>query len=134
MEAVDSSLVVQNNNFKNNLRSWYIEMLANNRNSFDKIHNIKIKVENTAGSIAVGIFAPYLLPLVPAVQKGYKALQDAKYNSFKKFTHKKLDIKEQDIKDNPTVEILNNLDDEKVEKLVNTAGNIIMERNGIKRK
>lgn len=74
------------------------------------------------------------MPLVPAVQKGYKALQDAKYNSFKKFTHKKLDIKEQDIKDNPTAEILNDLDDEKVEKLVNTAGNIIMERNGIKRK
>jgi hypothetical protein len=134
MEAVNSSLVVKDNNFKKNLRKWYIENLANNRNSFDKIHNIKIKAENTAGGIAVGIFAPYLLPIVPAVQKGYKALKDTTYNAFKNFTHKKLDIKEQDIKDKPTSEILNELNDEKVEELVNAAGDIIMERNGMLKK
>ena len=135
MESIDSSAIVVVNEkgeerFKDKLRNWYIKHVASNEQTFRKVHDVRTAARNTAGSVALGICCPELLPFVPAIQKGYKAVRDAVYEGGKKVIHKIFNVKEEEIQKNEVPEVLKNISEDEVQKLVETAGDIVVEKTG----
>ena len=117
---------------KEKLRDWYIEKIANNGETFEKIDNISTTVTNAAGSVALSVFAPQLIPFIPAIQKGYKALRKFAYNKGKEAIHKSLDIQEEDLNVKKTPDVLDALSSEEVKDMTQAASDIVMTRGGIR--
>ena len=116
--------------FKEKLRRWYVNYVARNGNSIKKLYDARTTAQNTAGAIVLGILAPELLPLVPAIQKGNKKLNDLKYNIGKGAIHKGLGIKEGDVEVKPASEALDSLTDENVGKVTQAITDKLIEKQG----
>ena len=126
---MNNAIAVENPSFKEKLRNWYIKNIANNGASFERVNDIQTTVDNTAGAVAVGIFAPAFSPLIPIVQKGYKAMRKFKYNLGKKIIHKGLDIKDEDLNVKPTNEVLDSFSNEEIESTTKTMSEYIMKKH-----
>lgn len=133
MEKTNSALMVRKDekpNFKEKLKNWYVNNIANNGNTIKKLYGVRTTVQNTAGAIALGIFCPELLPVVPAIQKGNKKLNDIKYDLGRSAIHKGLDIKDDEINEKPASHALDSLTDEAVSEVTKNVADKVIEKMG----
>lgn len=106
--ALNSNTIKLEKGKNSKLREWYQKncSVTKDKDQVRKFYTTSLDVQNAVGSILVSVFAPYLLPLVPAAKKIAKNVRLQMYDAIKKGIDDRMGVEVENV-ETPSEGLLN---------------------------